>query len=309
MNHIIEETRYVMQNAEHVAIDADKIKSLPIYGKQIPSWEQEPHYVGDVNKSLRYVFVLDTLNFCFWNKQNKWTVDYQGKKHSGYRALAASLTRAMDENVPITNPDYLANMQMKDLEYLLRGKGELLLKDERLKGINELGKVLIEKHNGDALHILEKAGYDAQALAYLVANELSSFRDIAIYKKRMIPMLKRAQILAGDIYAATNIKLSGMDRLTIFADYKLPQLFHEYDVLKYSAELENKIMQQIEIPAKSEQEIEIRAATIQACEMIKNEFAKHGRQLAAYQIDWILWLTSKELPLTKPHHLTKTIFY
>ncbi len=305
MNPILEGTQYVVENAQHVMIDKELLLILPIYGKNVPAWECDVHYNGtDSLEALWYVLVLDTLNFCFWNTpEKKWSMEYNGKKNSGYRALAASLRRAMDEEIPITNAYYLRAMPKQDLEHILRGQGELLLMDERVKALNELGSVLLEKYNGDPLHLLEEAGFDALSLAFVMTKEFSSFRDVAQYKGRSIPLLKRAQILAADIHGAKSYPLRGMDKITAFADYKLPQLLHAYGVLKYEQSLDENIRNGVELASGSEEEIEIRAATIQAVEMIKAL-----TPLASYQIDWILWTTAKELSL-QTHHQTRTIFY
>lgn len=47
---------------------------------------------GD-SKSVDWIFVADSLNFCFWSYSGveKWTVD----GHSGYYALEAALSRAL----------------------------------------------------------------------------------------------------------------------------------------------------------------------------------------------------------------------
>ncbi len=313
MNPILEETQYVAENAQYVSINKDKISSLPIYDKYIPAWENDIHYNDGTERTLWYLLVLDTLNFCFWNApQKKWCVQFRGKEYSGYRALAASLTRAMEERFPINNAHYLRGMPQSDLEHILSGEGELLLMDKRVKALHELGKILIEKHKGDFLHVLEESGFDAQSLSFIMAKDFPSFRDVHPYKGRLIPILKRAQIIAADIYGAFGGKsygaLRGMGNLTAFADYKLPQLLHAHGVLNYEKTLENKIHNNREILAGSEEEIEIRAATIHAVEMIKQEFTKRGRALHSYQIDWILWTTAKELSLAH-HHCTRTIFY
>lgn len=313
MNPVLEETAYVMQNAKFVSINKDRIPLLPIYDKSIPVWDNEiPH--KDSKSLLSYIFVLDTLNFCFWNNNGKkWSVEYQNKTYSGYRGLEAVLKKAVYSNTPITDMNYLADLTMPDLEKILCGNGQLLLMEERLKALNELGTVIVQDYGGQAGYLLEEAGFDALNLAFLVARKLSSFRDVALYKGQKIPFLKRAQILAGDIYGAFGGKdygnLVNMDQLSVFADYKLPQLLHAHGVMVYTAELEQKIMNKELIPAFSEEEIEIRAATIQSVFEIQKIFLEHNRNLCHFQIDWILWNTSKSIDLKVPHHCTKTIFY
>ncbi len=306
-NPILEGTKYVIDHAQLVSICHEKIPTLPVYDKPAPA-QTNGNFRNTSKEKIASLFVEDTLNFCFWNNLGKeWSVEYEGKKYARSRGLTAAIKRAIQE-VPIGDPNYLATMTRQDLDHILRGEGELLLMDERLKNINELGKTIQEKYHGDFLGVVEKAGFDALSLAFVTAKDFSSFRDHAWYKGKFIPFLKRAQLLAVDLSAACGF-LRGMDWLTALADYRLPQLLHAYGVLQYSPPLEKRIMQEQEVPSGSEEEIEIRAATIQAVQHIKQEFLNHGKLLHAYQIDLILWTTSKELTLPVPHHRTKNIFY
>jgi plasmid maintenance system killer protein len=59
------------------------------------------------------------------------------------------------------------------------------------------------------------------------------------------------------------------DTLTAFADYKVPQILRLQNILEYDHNLEEKIVKKIEILHDSEEEIEIRANTVQAIERIK----------------------------------------
>jgi hypothetical protein len=60
-----------------------------------------------------------------------------------------------------------------------------------------------------------------------------------------------------------------LEQLTIFADYKLPQVLRHYHVLAYDSTLAQRIDNQELLPAaESEEEVEIRAATIWACECL-----------------------------------------
>ena len=101
-----------------------------------------------------------------------------------------------------------------------------------------------------------------------------------------------------------------MDRLTAFADYKLPQVLRHLWILRYVPELAHKIDQGILIEAGSPEEVEIRANTICVVDLIRQELEKMGKGLKAFKIDWILWnLGQDEAFKEKPYHRTVTIFY
>jgi hypothetical protein len=60
----------------------------------------------------------------------------------------------------------------------------------------------------------------------------------------------------------------------------------------------------------SPEEVEIRANTIWAVELIRKELALLRKGLRAFEVDWILWNMSQDPAFkTKPYHRTVTIFY
>jgi hypothetical protein len=70
-----------------------------------------------------------------------------------------------------------------------------------------------------------------------------------------------------------------------------------------------------ELPSGSEEEVEIRACTIQAVEHIRAALQdKHGREKSSLphsvQLDWFLWEKGeRQREHSPPHHRTITTFY
>src|SRR5699024_3589156 len=121
-------------------------------------------------------------------------------------------------------------------------------------------------------------------------------------------------ILAGDLAGALADSPLGqfhdLDQLTAFADYKVPQVLRGLGILRYSNELSAKIASREHLEPGSGQEIEIRAATIWGCELLRQALASRGRDIAAHELDWMLWKQGQSLPVdTPPYHLTQTIYY
>ena len=82
---------------------------------------------------------------------------------------------------------------------------------------------------------------------------------------------KRAQLAVYEVYRSTGIKISGIENLTAFADYKIPQGLRKMGILSYSKELSEKVDSKKLIKRDSEEEIEIRANSIWAIEYMKDE--------------------------------------
>lgn len=82
-------------------------------------------------------------------------------------------------------------------------------------------------------------------------------------------------------------------------------------VLQYSDSLCNRIDALEEIPFGSEEEVEIRAATVVAVERLhKLLVAKGVSNLLVIEVDWLLWQKGEVLKDDLfPHHRTLTIYY
>ena len=66
-----------------------------------------------------------------------------------------------------------------------------------------------------------------------------------------------------------------------------------------------------EIPFGSEEEVEIRAATIVAVEQLqKCLLESHGCEVMVMEVDWLLWQIGEQAKDSiAPHHRTLTIYY
>jgi len=74
--------------------------------------------------------------------------------------------------------------------------------------------------------------------------------------------------------------------------------------------LEEKVAQRILLVAGNPEEVEIRANTIWAVELIRQELKQIGKELRAFEIDWILWNLGQQREFkASPYHRTVTIYY
>jgi len=79
----------------------------------------------------------------------------------------------------------------------------------------------------------------------------------------------------------------------MFADYRVPQILRHVGIFEYSESLAHKIDSEEELPYSSVDEVEIRAATVIAVEMIITEIRQDPylaeRIKNSYEVDWLLW--------------------
>lgn len=314
---IRDDARFVVERSRHVTLDREAVAAYaPLLARESRSsageWEGDHHFAGEDELTIAYVFVLDTVNFCFWGDP-KWGRPYRGRWLDGYWALAEALTDEARRNVDFLDPHTLAELDAQRLGEVLGGTPAIPLLDERAANLRELGRWIAGRFGGKFAPVLREAGTDAINLVRLVVDGLSSYRDEATYEGRRVRFYKRAQILAADLHGAAAGaewgELSRLHELTAFADYKLPQILRHQGILGYSPDLAARVDNQVPLPAGSGEEVETRAATVHAVELLRREMAGLGLDLPSYRIDWLLWLASQDSGQMRPYHRTLTIYY
>ena len=331
---ILAASRTVLDDARHVTVDEAAIDRF-VAGQDPetspPPWDAALHWRGDDDRTVAWLFVLDALNFCFWapaaDPAPRWRVRVDGRLYDGYRALAAALRRAMGEGVPLTDPGWLATVGDDEVAHLLRPDGEasrttpIPLLAERGANLRELGMGWLAwaaAHPGETAHparsMVAAAGGSAAGLVRLVTRTFPSFDDVAVVAGQPVPFHKRAQILAADIAGTFGNSgpgaFSDLGGLTAFADYKVPQVLRRLGILRYDATLARRIADYGMIGSGSAMEVEIRAATVWGCELIRQRLMTGGRDITAIEVDWLLWEAGQHLPAgSEPYHRTLTVFY
>ncbi|MGH7911773.1 MAG: queuosine salvage family protein [Candidatus Dormibacteraceae bacterium] len=257
----------------------------------VPAWDRRHHYGGPPERTLRYLLVLDTINFSFW------TAPGWAHQRRGYRETALALRRVFEQGDELATPQALREVTGDRLADLLGGPLPML--EERAAALRELGA-----HGFDGL-VQETAAGTAQTLA----ASLAGYHDVATYEGRAIPILKRAQIAAADLWGAGVRAFPDLRSLTCFADYKLPQILRHWGALVLAPELAARVDARSPLLPGEPAEVEIRAATVTCVERLREELAAGGRDLPAVQVDWILWEGAQDLPEMLAHPRTRTVFY
>jgi hypothetical protein len=311
----------VAEYSKHVHIDAEAISNLLTDSSHLDisplTLGPAPyHFFDSTGATAEWLFLIDTVNHCFWPDVDSppWTVHYKDEALSGYWALAASLKRAMEEGFPIHRATTLADLDSKTLAHIFRGRGQIPLFEERLQNLRQAGQVLLDRFQGSFIHVLEEAAGSAIELIDLLAEEFSSFNDTATYGGKNVYFYKRAQLLVHDLRCTFSGQSWGnfydLEHLTCFADYKLPQVLRHLGILHYKPKLADLIQNLVHIDAGSPEEVEIRAATIWAVELLRQELANQGFRVNSPQLDnWLWYLGQEDSYRALPYHRTRTIFY
>jgi hypothetical protein len=274
----------VVERARHVRPGSLDRLLAELAGRPVPAWDGRRHYTGAPDLTLRYLLILDTVNFSFW-----------GGSAGGYWQLAERLRDAFAAGEG-WEPAALAEMTAGRLRGLI---GDLPMLEERAEALRQLGA-----HGFDGL-----VGETAVETARTLADRLPSYRDVAEYDGIAVPLLKRAQIAPADLHGAGACHFPDLASLTCFPDYKLPQVLRHFGAFEYSAELARRVDGWDELAPGEPAEVEIRAATVVAVERLRDALADRGRPLMAIEVDWMLWDLSQGLYPVRPYHRVRTVFY
>ncbi|OTF74014.1 DUF2419 domain containing protein [Euroglyphus maynei] len=321
-----ESAQFVMSVADHVTIDTNSVKELATRLKEsvslneydLKKWKSDNplHPQEMVEKSIDHIFFIDSLNFSFWPDENQ---DFSIDGEIGYWALCAAIKRALNEKIPIINPEYYSHIGFQQLRYLFRTDNgiDIPMLNERVSILNENGAILIKHFKGTFVNCIRASNSNAINLLRLIYEYFPSFRDESVYKGKKVTFLKRAQILIADIWGCFEGngfgRFDDIDQLTMFADYRIPQVLHYFGILKYSPILLEKLRQNNLIMNGDPFEVEIRSASIHAIELVREQLMMVGLNAPnSIQIDFYLWgyrrNNSKQIDCS-PFHRVRCIYY
>jgi len=122
---------------------------------------------------------------------------------------------------------------------------------------------IMQKYQGSFTKCIEAAQKSAAALVNMLAEDFPCFNDVAKYENRKsVRFLKRAQICVADLWAAFDGESFGefqdIDKITMFADYRVPQILNTLGCLWYSPALESTIRKKELIESGHQWEIQLR---------------------------------------------------
>ncbi|OJJ44936.1 hypothetical protein ASPZODRAFT_153269 [Penicilliopsis zonata CBS 506.65] len=303
---VLENAQYIFDNSIDVALDPSKTKQAAEtiwrlmqekeYSTQTWS-DHELHPQSKDESTVNFIFTMDLLNFSFWSDEpdesKRFVIEYHGKTYSGYWSLVAALQRALEEDIPITTPSFwLDEEQCSEsvLKHVFRSatEEEMPLLRERMQCLREAGQVLCDVYDGSFVNCIYEANNSAGVLVNLLAEEFACFRDESIFHGRKVRFYKRAQILVADLWACFNGQSFGefhdIDKVTMFADYRIPQMLHQLGCLMYSPPLDSHIRSLKTIPSGSTWEAEMRGTSIWCVELIRREIERRHPEVKARRI-------------------------
>lgn len=311
-----QQAEWVASRARHVGIS---ISGIPNYAYHIaeqgvpqPTLASDAHFVGSPDETALYLLTLNAVNF--GSGYFPWLQKIPGR--TGYITIATRLKEAFERSGP-PSPRELASLTVDRCAALFAQDARDPLRLELMglftQALNQLGKLINERYGGSASEFTRSSGHSVVTLIRQLVD-LSFYRDVARYGGRSIPFLKRAQLAAADLAIGLPEsdlgRFDDLDVLTVFADNLIPHVLHRDGILTWDDHLSRLVALQHPIPAGSAPEVELRACTVHAVELIKLELRKRAFFVDSWQLDYWLW-NRGQLPQMKkwPRPRCRTVFY
>ena len=277
----------VAGGARHVRIDLDRVGQVE-HGPP-PQLDPERHYLeGGREHTAAYLLTLDAINF-----GSGWFPTLRKRPGcSGYYTVAWGLAEQFRRAGPWTAAELRA-LDARGLARVLGQEPDHELMELYAEALRQLGLFLGAR---SPLEAIEAAEGSAARLAETLARRMPFFDDRGFFK--------RAQIVPSDLALAGVARFSDLDRLTIFADNLVPHVLRVDGVLRYDDDLAARIDSEQLLPP-GEEEREIRACAVHACELIAAE-----RGVTPRELDNRLWNRGQETRYKAiPRHRTRSVFY
>ena len=278
----------VAESARLVRIEADRLDDVQPGAP--PALDPERHYLeGSREDVCAYLLTLDAINF-----GSGWFPTLRKRPGcSGYDTIAWALADRFRAEGPWSAGE-LRGLDPASVAAVLGQDPGHELMELYARALRDLGEFLGERSAAD---VVEAAGGSAERLAEQLAEGMAFFDDRGFFK--------RAQILANDLTLAGVAEFADIDRLTIFADNLVPHVLRVDGVLRYDAGLAARIDAGEPLPPGGEEEREIRACALHACELIAPRLDVPPRVL-----DTWLWTRGQDARYKAlPRHRTRTVYY
>ena len=260
---------------------------------------------------------IDTA-FTDFTTHAKFQVDYDGQHWSDSDAMFACLNRAMNNGVPMLDGQFLAKLTRPELDKIFAGNIEMPMLDEKLEVLHQAGSVLAEKYNGRFHNFIKSCPpllYDeGNGLIERMAKDFRGLMTSASTTGMSFKLYKLAQLGLWFSYATYPkdgpVRLNDVNKMTSFPDYIVPVALRLLGINSYSPALEHAIDSYQLIPRNSTQEVEIRAHSIYATALLREEINKlrsADQQVIIPQVNERL--STSYHTTSWPHHMTRTIMY
>jgi hypothetical protein len=234
--------------------------------------------------------IASSINYCYW--YGSAGIRPQGCGSTKMYEIVDAALASVGENRLFAEAPGVTAMQTICKAII---HGGFPLADQRVRHLRE-----VWGHGGAFLNLHRELSQDpssAESMACLL-NRL--VEDLPGFSGDLFR--KRAFLMANLMYREHGWFKEGISALPIAADYQIPKMLNHFQVIRYRNSLDREVLSGVLIPEHSRKEVEIRAASVLACQYIAQ---KAG--VTPTDVDAFLWTRRQESDLN--FHLTPTTAY
>ncbi len=247
---------------------------------------------------------LNVVNFCFQDPETGMEYRYTGK-NGNIILRSTGLKSAMAESgINWGSFSEVSGMTHGHWKRITQTGPEnpLFLGAERGRRIARFAEYLLIRGFPTPESLIENCGYDTEKLLGIL-DESGFFDDLFMKRSQLT-----VHIFDNVLKRRFDRGLSGTDKLTVMADYRLPQILYNSGVIELSPSLSKKLETGVKINPDSREENALRAATV-----VVGERLAHLMGIQETEVDMLLWVLARKLDkegrMRIPHMLVSTDKY
>lgn len=310
---ILKSCQFVVDNAEHVKINYDKVNELIeelLKFDNVHYLTKVPYGVYDMSTKdiVNFLLIYDAIDFSFWGNP-KWTIKTDSKELDGGIALLHCIFNLFNGRDSVEVYQQLERMTIEGFKEVLSGNVDIPLLEERYKIVNAIATTVNKNMSGNFYDFINGMNTDRDIFKVILDN-FTSFEDTRTYRGKTIYFYKLAQLLTSDIlHVIQNKEQVNVDYSSLIgcADYKIPQVMQGFEILEYDSELTSLLERKIPIEENSEYEVEIRASMMVVINYIWKQV---HMSIDRIDINDFIWGKGQDKTKQyKPYHLTRTTSY
>jgi hypothetical protein len=268
------------------------------------TWLPEGHDLSLENECGLNLF-MDVINFCYKDPETGHEYFFtanDGKRIKRSTGLMAAMARAgVDWNNFASVSDISVERWREMLQ--LSEDNQMYLGDERRDKIVGFARFVLSRGFSNVPEFIDGCEYDAGRMTVLL-NESGFFED---------RFMKRSQLtcrMINDVLVRRGEpSLTKIDRLTVMADYRIPQVFYNLGAVSLvDKDMTDRILNGTPIPAGSREENALRATAVHVGKIVADRLG-----ISEAEADNVLWGLSQEMArkgeMAIPHMIVATDAY
>ncbi|MCY2959306.1 MAG: hypothetical protein NTY35_03995 [Planctomycetota bacterium] len=181
------------------------------------------------------------------------------------------------------------------------------------RALRDLGRYLIDRHEGSYVHLVESAQGSAARMCETLST-IPFFHDVQRYRGIDVHFFHRAQRLVHELsneaFGDGFVRFDDLGELAPSSDAECALALRGAGILSYDSQLAERVDHGEIVPAHTEREVEIRAATIHAVERITSTIQVRSPDVTALDVDrWLRARAREARSAGQQPHRTRTVSY